>query len=218
MSQQINLFNPIFRQEKKYFSAVTMLQAILLIGVGGLCLSAYLNQRVAASAQLAESGQLQLAAREAQLAKVNQQFAPRQSSKELAVEIAATAAEVKALQEATDVLQHGAAGNARGYSAYLAGFARQTVSGLWLTGVTISGAGNDIGIEGRTLRAELVPQLIRRLASEPVFQGKSFGSLEISQASAAAIDAGKPGAPAFLSFKLQAAGASPQEVPGRVLK
>ena len=31
MSQQINLFNPIFMKQKKYFSVTTMLQALGLI-------------------------------------------------------------------------------------------------------------------------------------------------------------------------------------------
>ena len=34
MSQQINLYNPLFLEKKKYFSAVTMTQAIGLIVVG----------------------------------------------------------------------------------------------------------------------------------------------------------------------------------------
>src|SRR5438105_1650000 len=38
MSQQINLFNPIFLAQKKYFSAAAMLQALALL-VGGLILA-----------------------------------------------------------------------------------------------------------------------------------------------------------------------------------
>ena len=34
MSQQINLFNPLFLEKKKYFSAVTMTQALGLIVLG----------------------------------------------------------------------------------------------------------------------------------------------------------------------------------------
>ena len=34
MSQQINLFNPLFMRKEKYFSARTMLQSLVLIALG----------------------------------------------------------------------------------------------------------------------------------------------------------------------------------------
>ena len=226
MSQQINLFNPTFRHRKKYFSARTLLQALLLIGIAGLCLAAFLNHQVAELAQLAESGKQQLTARETKLAEVILQYAPRQKSKELALEIAAAAAELTALQDAKGVLQRGEFGNVRGHSAYFGGLARQTVSGLWLTDVTISASGNAIGIEGRTLNGELVPHYIRRLASEPVFQGKTFASLEITQVvepanRAAAARSANPDqldAPPVFAFKLQATLENAQDTLGRGVK
>src|SRR5688572_20783366 len=47
MSQQINLYNPIFLKQKKHFSARTMLQALGLIalGVGALCGYAFFESR-----------------------------------------------------------------------------------------------------------------------------------------------------------------------------
>jgi hypothetical protein len=213
MSQQINLFNPALGQKKKHFSTVTMLQALLLIGAGGLCLVAFLDYRGGTLEKLAEIGKEQLTAREAKLVKVNAQFAPRRNSPELASQVVAAQAALTTLQGAKDELQRADFGNARGHSLYFSALARQTVSGLWLTGLSISGSGRDISIEGRALRAELVPQLIRRLASEPAFHGKSFASLDISQAPSADADAdsGKPGGSARsseLAFRLQAAGAS----------
>ena len=46
MSQQINLFNPIFLKQKKYFSVVTMLQALLLIVLGSMLFFAYARSLV----------------------------------------------------------------------------------------------------------------------------------------------------------------------------
>ena len=39
MSQQINLYNPIFLKQEKHFSARTMLQAtgVVLLGAAGVC-------------------------------------------------------------------------------------------------------------------------------------------------------------------------------------
>ena len=41
MSQQINLFNPVFMRKEKYFSARTMLQSLALIAAGLVVLYAY---------------------------------------------------------------------------------------------------------------------------------------------------------------------------------
>ena len=41
MSQQINLFNPLFMRKEKYFSARTLLQSLGLIVLGLAALYAY---------------------------------------------------------------------------------------------------------------------------------------------------------------------------------
>ena len=53
---------------------------------------------------------------------------------------------------------------------------------LWLTGVTIEGAGTQIGLRGRAMEPDLVPAYMARLTGEAVLQGKAFGMLKISRA------------------------------------
>jgi hypothetical protein len=57
---------------------------------------------------------------------------------------------------------------------------------LWLTGVSINGAGNDIGVQGRAMQATLIPNYIARLTGERVMRGKTFASLDIGRPEAAA--------------------------------
>ena len=45
MSQQINLFNPLFLNQKKYFSARTMLQSLAVLVAGLVAISAYVLQQ-----------------------------------------------------------------------------------------------------------------------------------------------------------------------------
>jgi hypothetical protein len=212
LSQQINLFNPALGPQKSVLSAVTMLQALLLICLCALMLMLYLERNVAMLSGQADAGKVVLAEREAQLSKLNRQFPPRPQRMQLALQVDEMDATVLALQSATQVLHQADFGNTQGYSGYFNGFARSTVNGLWLTGVSISSAGNDIGIEGRALRPELVPQFIQRLAGDPVFHGKRFGSLEIvpatETAAASAADVAVAAAPSVLAFKLQAASGS----------
>ena len=181
MSQQINLFNPIFLKQKKVFTALPMAEALGVIVAGALLLAWYAGQRVADLETSAASGKTLLADRERRLAEASKQFAPRQKSATIASEVAQAEAELKSLQQVESVLRDGTLGNAAGYAEYFRAFSRQNVSGLWLTGVSIVGAGNDIGVQGRAMQPTLIPAYIARLKSERVMQGKSFASLDISR-------------------------------------
>jgi hypothetical protein len=218
LSQQINLLNTALEPQKKIFPASSMLWALLLIVISALCVLLYLDRKVASLAQQADAGKVTLTQREVQLSNLKQQFPPRLQSRELALQVDAMKASILALQGAAQALQQGDFGNTQGYSGYFSGFARLSVSGLWLTGLSISNSGKDIGIEGQTLRAELVPQFIRRLANDPVFQGKQFGSLEIVPVAASSADAAAALAQPVLAFKLQAASASAVDAQGGALK
>ncbi|HEX8406324.1 MAG TPA: hypothetical protein VF670_17005 [Duganella sp.] len=207
MSQQINLFNPIFLQQKKVFGAVPMAEALGIIVAGALLLTWYAGQRIDELDKSAAAGKAVLASREKRLAEANVQFAPRQKNPALAAELASAEAELKSLHQVESVLRGGALGNAAGYSEYFRAFSRQNVSGLWLTGVSIVGAGNDIGVQGRALQPTLIPAYISRLKSERIMSGKSFASLDISRPDAqfatAPAPTPTPAVAPFVQFSLQ---------------
>lgn len=190
MSQQINLFNPIFLKQKKIFTAVHMAQTLGVLLLGALAIAAYGTVMTSDLEKHAAAGKAALAAREARLAEVVREFPPREKSKEMERELANKLAEVRALQDVQGVLQRGDIGNTAGYSEYFRAFARQNVHGVWLTGVNIVGAGKDIGMEGKALQPELVPGYIQRLTREAVLQGKTFGTLEIGRPPAPAVAGG----------------------------
>jgi hypothetical protein len=181
VSQQINLFNPIFLKQKKIFTALPMAEALGLIVAGALLLTWYAGRSVAELERSANAGKALLADREQRLVKANAQFAPRPKNPALAAELAQAEAERKALHDVSSVLQGGALGNTAGYAEYFRAFSRQNVNGLWLTGLTISGAGNDIGVQGRAMQPTLIPNYIARLTGERVMHGKTFASLNIGR-------------------------------------
>lgn len=182
MSQQINLFNPIFLQKKQLVSAVTMAQALGLLAVGIVALAFYGNWRVSALQKEADAGARQLEQKQARLAGVAKDFVPRQKKAELEAELASAEAQLTALRQVSGVLERGEFGNTQGYSAYFKALARQHVEGLWLTSVAIMDAGNQIAVRGRALDPALLPVYLGKLKHEPVMQGKVFGSLQIAQA------------------------------------
>lgn len=181
MSQQINLFNPVFLQQKKIFSARTMAAALLVLFAGLGALNAYGNMRVQALQREADAGAAQLAQKQARLDNVGKEFVPRQKSAAVDAELVEAERQLAALRDVSNVLARGELGNTQGYAEYFRAFARQHADGLWLTGLSISAAGLDIAVRGRALDPQRVPGYLNRLTLEPVMRGKAFGSLQISQ-------------------------------------
>lgn len=215
MSQQINLFNPVFLQQKKIFSARTMAAALLVLFAGLGALNAYGNMRVQALQREADAGAAQLAQKQARLDNVGKEFVPRQKSAAVDAELVEAERQLAALRDVSNVLARGELGNTQGYAEYFRAFARQHADGLWLTGLSISGAGLDIAVRGRALDPQRVPGYLNRLTLEPVMRGKAFGSLQISQGAAGSRvdESGKsvPLAAPYVEFSLLSApeGAKP---------
>jgi hypothetical protein len=204
LSQQINLFNPIFLKQKRYLSAATIVQALGMLLAGALLLAAWTGYQASSLREEAEVGARQLAAAQSQLNSLSG-AASGQKDEALENKVRDTEAELKAMRQVFDVLRAGELGNTRGYSEYMGAFARQSVDGLWLTGFGIHGAGAEIALYGRALRAELVPAFIGRLGREPVLQGKSFAALDIRVPQGSGDKADAAPAP-YLEFSLRSAG------------
>jgi hypothetical protein len=181
MSQQINLFNPRFRKEKRYLTAPALAIVVGVALTGSVALAVAAQGRVAVlegeSARLKE----QLAEAESRKASVLAGLVPRPKDAAVETDVGRAEREQRALRGVTDILEQNRVGDPRGYSAYFQALARTRVSGLWLTGVDIGGANADIGLHGRALRAELLPGYLNGLAREPALRGKSFERVEIAR-------------------------------------
>ena len=184
MSQQINLFSPVFLKKRKIpYSAAIMLRALGFIAALGVLAYGYLAYQTDALTKQAAETDNKLSEEQARLNKITSELPPQQPSAQLEKEIKNTAAQLKARQEMVDALKHGGPiGSTEGFSEYMRAFARQSIDGLWLTGFDIVGTGSEMVITGRTVRAELVPAFVQRLSREPVMQGRQFAYLRISSA------------------------------------
>jgi cell division protein FtsL len=207
MSQQINLFNPAFQPQKKIFSANAMAAAfatlvLVLVGTG-----VYAKVRVMGLEKRVAEGEQKVQAAQKRLEAAAAEFAPRTKDSRLEAELAEAQLEHDALQRVADVIRRGDLGNTEGYAEYFRALARQSVDGLWLTGVTITGAGTEIGVRGRALDPALVPGYLARLRNERVLQGKPVGSMQIGQATTVKVrgaDGKETDAPApYVEFSLQ---------------
>jgi type IV pilus assembly PilN-like protein len=204
VSQQINLFNPVFLKQKKHFSARTMLQGLSLIVIGAAAVYALQLYQLSTLRSQERSMRVQAQHATQQLARVSGDAQGRRATRSLEDELSRVESDLKTLQDLAGAVQAEVAGNTGGFSRYLAAFARQPVNGLWLTGFTV--AGDDLELRGRALRAELLPVYIRRLGREDVLRGRGFSEVsvvaraEAPKAGAAPTDAGGP--QRFVEFSL----------------
>lgn len=209
MSQQINLFNPAFEKRKQALSALGLLQGLGLVLAASAAVVWFGARQVAALERTAADAKAVLDAREAKRADVFARFPVPGKDPLIAGALGQAEADRGALLEAEQILQGGALGNTHGYADYFRAFARARVNGLWLTGASIGGAGKEIeiGLQGRVVQADLLPQYIGALSRESALQGKSFARLDMATAQLPAQAAVSAPAPRFIEFSLQSSAA-----------
>lgn len=180
MSRQVNLLNPTLARRKLAFSALAMAQGLGVVMLGLAVTYVAVAYRGAQLERQSTALTERLKTEQARLEKITRELAPRQKNKLLEDEVKQLGAELAAREEVLATLRgSGAIGDTKGYSAYMRGFARQIVDGLWLTEFSIGAAGKEIAIGGRALEAELVPNYLKRLKREEVMQGRTFDRLEM---------------------------------------
>lgn len=180
MSQQINLYNPIFLQKKKHFSAVTMLQTLGLLFAGILAFYGYALNESRTLARVADDTRKQLQSQSEQVGRLTQEFSPQGGSKLLGEEVARAAARLKQREDLLAVLRTGGLGNSEGFARYLAALARQPMAGVWLTGFTIGGDEAELQLNGRVLHSDLVPAYLRALNKEEVMRGRRIAEMRLT--------------------------------------
>lgn len=181
MSQQINLFNPVFLHQKKYFSVMAMLQGLGLILLGSVLVYAYALYQVRQLEEQSAETAKRYASEQEKLARYAAGYSPQQANLLLEQDVTKAEAQLAAQQALIASLKSSAIGNASGYSEYLRAFAREVVPGLWLTGFNIAGNGAEMSLSGATLNPALVPDYVQRLSREKIMHGKVFASLQMQQ-------------------------------------
>ncbi len=202
MSQQINLFNPVFLKQKKIFSAVNMLDALAVLIVGVAAFYAYASIETLALDRQAVETSRQYNLSKVRLAQAAATYAPKKADATLEAEVNNLQAQSSARKATLENLGVGVAAEDTSYAEYMRALARQSLAGLWLTGFRVAKGGAEIEINGGALRPDLVPSYIHRLDQERALQGRAFDSLSMTQREVALpAQASRPaGAPARYTY------------------
>lgn len=181
MSQQINLYQPIFRKEEKKFSTVAMLQAMGLVVVGVAAIYAYSWWHVGTLKSELKRAEQQHAAATKRLADATEKFGQGPGRTSLDSQITRMESEIVTKQRIQEILQRGIFSNTRGFSDYFVSFARQHIPGVWLTGFDITGAAEQMTLAGRSTNPELVPRYMQKLSAEKSLSGIEFRVFQMNR-------------------------------------
>jgi hypothetical protein len=199
IEQQVNLYQPILRAEKRLFSAarIAVGLTVLLICLAGLAaFGAWRTTRIeraVAGLQEQETRQIALAA------SASATLRPTRSLAELDAEAKVVSADIAARERALEILREGASAPASGFAARLEALARQGLEGLWLTHIVVGSGDGRLAMRGSTTDPHLVPAYLAKLASDAALIGVRFDKLAMRRAL-------PQEAPAQLIFELDAPG------------
>jgi Tfp pilus assembly protein PilN len=205
VSQQINLYQPIFRKEEKKFSTVAMLQAMGVVVVGVVAIYAYTWWQVGALKSELKRAETQYAAASKRLTDATEKFGQRAGRTSLDSEITRMEGEIVAKQRIQEILQRGIFSNTHGFSEYFVSFSRQHTPGVWLTGFDITGAAEQMTLAGRSTSPELVPRYMQKLSAEKTLSGIEF---RVFQMNRPPFDAKEPNA-MYVEFQVKTSSGNP---------
>jgi Tfp pilus assembly protein PilN len=188
MRQQINLYQPVFGEQRKPLSAGMFAMVLGAIIVGLVAYSVRGNMQLAELTQNVAALRVQQAEQEAQLAASGELLAARDKPAEIDARLRTLERTIAERRSALKILQSGAAGQALGFASRMEALARRHVDGLWIDKLVLSGTNGSMSLSGATLDADIVPIYLQNLARERVLSGTRFDEFVIERPAAKAVE------------------------------
>ncbi len=179
MNQQINLYQVQFRPRTRMFPAWFMLQATGILAFGMLLTTLFAQHSVTGIEQ-----ELAVVARQESVALerlqnigplINAVTGEKNWSEQLDDSLRMLAER----QAVLNLIQGSTLGDTNGFSRHLRALAHQDIDGLWLTHIVLSALGDKTRLEGRAIRAELIPLYVQGLTAEAPFAEQRFHRFQI---------------------------------------
>ncbi|MDX1696894.1 MAG: PilN domain-containing protein [Thiohalobacterales bacterium] len=178
MYQQINLYQPVFRRQRKVFSAATLLQVMLIAAI--VLLGMYLHARWTLGHLQTTVDNLagQYRQLEAQLGDLENPQAA--GSVDVLDEVRRLQQTIDQRQTLLDGLARLAIRDNHAFGDFFEVLATRITPGLWLTGLSLTDDGTT-ELRGAALDPELVPRYLQDMPRQPRFSELQQGSVHISR-------------------------------------
>jgi hypothetical protein len=178
--QQINLYLPEFRPNRKPLRTVHMAWALLGLTVLLILVSLWSASRTSGLASQVAREEEKLNELQGQVADL-QSRQPRQRGPSLETEVERLQQDIRRRERIKALIAQQNLGNAEGFSGQLQGLARQSMEDLALEWFSLQQGGAYVELGGRVRSADLVPLYLQRLREENSFAGARFGVLDVGR-------------------------------------
>lgn len=180
MSQQINLYQPIFRKERIVFSA----QTIVWLSLGLIALlvlwSLLIGQRISRlETELERQHEAEQRAVE-QVAELQSSMPPDEPDPLLRNEVERLRERREGLRESLAALERRMPAAEVNLLARLDALTAEIPDGLWLTGLAMADQGQTLTVDGNALEARLVPAWLSELSRVEQFSGMGFRQIRLA--------------------------------------
>jgi hypothetical protein len=185
MSQQINLLNPALIKKTELLNpnSIGLLLGVLLIGM--LAYYQFESNALTQLTQRREQLAAQVTAMDTQVTEMRAAKLAHTGNSALLETIKQLEAKTIMQEEIIKAVSSNSAQSSRSYAALLKAFSKQSIDGLWITGLSIDQDAEALSIKGRALHADLLPTFIARLRAEPALKGKTFTDLKMQSTATA---------------------------------
>lgn len=181
MSQQINLYQPIFRKEEIVFSAQTIAWLSLGLVVLLVLWSVLVGQRISSlEAELQRQQQAEQRAVE-QVAELQSNMPPDEPDASLQAEVERLDERREGLRESLAALDRRMPAAEIDLLGRLDALAAGIPDGLWLTRLLMADQGETLTVEGNALEARLVPAWLDALSRVERFSGMGFRQIRLAE-------------------------------------
>jgi hypothetical protein len=177
MTHNINLYDASLKARRDLLAAGP---ALAMVGATVVCVALAVGWARDAAARLgpiAEQGAAALQARQAALQAAAESSAAKKADPQVQNAVADAQRSLLQRRAALQMLAASPIDGEGGFAARLEALARQSVDGLWLTGMALRQ--DDVVLKGRALQPQLIPVYVQRLDREPSLQGRAFKALEV---------------------------------------
>jgi len=179
MNQQINLYHAQFRPQMRMFPAWFMLQATAIVMLGMLLTFVFAQQRIDGIEQELKIVSRQEAVVLERLQNIGPLINAVTGETNWSEQLDDSLRMLAERQAVLNLIQGSTLGDTKGFSRHLRALSRQDLDGLWLTHIALSAMGDKTRLEGRSIRAELIPLYVQGLASETPFAKQRFHHFQI---------------------------------------
>ena len=181
MYQQVNLYQPIFREQDKLFSVSRMAVGLGAFACGLVLLTGFAWWRTYSLEGLLAEIKAQEIAHQNLVDRVTMLMDQGETKPQIERRLATMALELDRRRQALRYLHSDEMGVRSGFADRMEALAREQVEGLWLRGALFTGDSGRLTLTGRTTNAELVTIYLARLATEPALAGTKLERMEIRQ-------------------------------------